>query len=489
LNFKQLALALMIFSVFSRQAFARNDDLKTLINNVKDGVILCGYLDKADVISTLNKCGLKSGANDDLIKLGLNGLGAFENVIFSEALKLQKAKNKCLVDQLEQVAQVSEKRDLFIAQSSIVWLRYKKASLILERCDLLQARLAQLPENSWGSAPKNQNELLNWAEKKKSNQRKYLHENLNYPLDWANYCLEEKNIKNLKVLQQQSALAMPVLPDKKLLEIIESERNSLVHEKTGKPLSDLDILTEDIESLPVELRSSKELLAKLNQYFSKIHDQRSQMNKILDAENGNQSSKASEDLRDHLYEDGTLNEVLLSYGLSSSDDPATRKLVRCLMHRYERSMGTDIAGVLLATLLFRGSYGKLISPRSAAYFGAIDQFGPDVIKSCMQLIDKKSAAAQTKLKSVATVNSEVNKKLLPQGLSYGIYTIADDIESCQQLNQQRSSVNSDYARLCLYDAAMVVAPIKIGMALMATKEPALQLIDHVTGPKEKMKGK
>jgi hypothetical protein len=334
-------LLVFIFAI-SLNCWGKNNGISTFFNQVDLG----GGCELGP------RCGSQ---NLDLPRLVRSSQQIVEKNAFQKAAEIQTNKDQCFLDQATKVVNDQKFADFMLNALMRVWLSYKKTELILKTCEKIQN--TQIVER---------NQL--------SNRKK-----TQFDPKWAEFCNDENQVKPLLASKELFKLALPFLQSQEALEVMEKWRLNLTIKKTAKALSDEDILAmkiynftgrgsdpESAETIAYnkslfdsseKAKAMAEKSEELNQYsvkfkitkglendymdlFKKLYqERRTSLEKLYRAKNKSQDGKTyilDQNLKDYIYEEGSLKEALESSGNENSIAG------KCIMAEYEPSIKGEL---------------------------------------------------------------------------------------------------------------------------------------------------
>ena len=273
---------------------------------------------------------------------------------FQKAAEIQFNKDQCFLDQALTVTNDQSAKDYVLISLSRVWLSYKKTELIIGICEKIQNEKL---------ISKNQPSRI--ARKK-------------FDPKWEAFCNDAGKLQPLLASKELFKIALPFLQSQDAIDLMEKWRQNITIKKTGKALSDADLLQMKIYSfqlatdnpdsaetiaynqavkLDVENAKSKaEDRKELNQFslnfkitkglendytalFKKLYDQRKASLEKLARTKNNVSGvyNLDDSLKDYIYEEGSLKEAL------ETSEMADTVVGKCIMSQYEPTMVGELA--------------------------------------------------------------------------------------------------------------------------------------------------
>lgn len=424
----------------------------------------------------------------------------FERAVFSRAAEIQLKKDSCLIDQLCVLSHAddskkdkdgkvdcnghkvkvnrAERKDRYIAMLALAWLGKKKAELILRAC-----RTYFLPGSLVASGLQKM-KIPAVYEK------------------WRGVCSEKSNVDALKEVDTIYSMLLPVASSSRLFDVIEKNRHYLTNVETGFPLSDVDILSHDftdkegkpkmgffgihngMDSVfrPQVTHELERMIAERQDLFKKTGMFAKAKHSVM--------SPIEADVKDYLFREGTVDQVLEESGQISEDENGDRTETAgasCIHSRYQESMGGAIVdftvNMLLGGGLAKGFLNKAaataaekglavigqseiasIGSKVGAGFATALDLKRQVVRSCLSLGYRSqnldAIGDQVKRLRVADMDNEPSN-----------YIFAFDDEetpNCSSESEKKRLANERHRVNCIKDAFFSIAPIQIALPLILT---------------------
>lgn len=301
----------------------------------------------------------------------------YENLIFNQALWLQKQKDLCLEQQMKSLfdPKNSKQRDTWVLKIVELWLAKRQMELVLKTCH----------DQFYGRGRLESSEIERYGQEeaqRRSDQRALARSQDLGPKaePWRKLCFDHKELTRG---QEQVALltaALPFLSDPEFLKIIEKNRH-VIRKRTnqpvpseylrdiGTPLSDADLLTMEwtlpsLESLVVPYKVvAPSLTDDLRKHFSSVVAKRKNLNAQMDKDRRTPFGGMSDAQKQYLFEEGSVALALEDAGELAGGKPTNA--AACLTARYEKTLVGDLLdlGVTSAgigALVKIGNMAKLI---------------------------------------------------------------------------------------------------------------------------------
>jgi hypothetical protein len=466
---KTLFLASFILcALFSPKSLAKNPFVASVYNEVRVGRF-CGMTNDKDLRSAGYRCSILGEAE----KLASGRAALFEALVFKETTTAQVEKNKCLIDRLAILKDPGQKQ-LFknwYAQIALAWLGYKKSDLILEKCLVTSV-------------------LTDRVNYRKAHPEYYLNSRqppTSVSKEWQSFCSNKKELDALWVARSLFTSTIPILSSPTFLDLMEKNRNEISIRKTGKPISDGEILGLDLSSdfsANVRVRLDKEMEHSLKHEIDNLTLERAGINKKL-ANPG--LLGLSQEVKDFMFNDGTVYQTLKKDGLitdhfvsfneSARDPDAISEGAACLLAKYEPT----IAGSLIdffGTSLIIGEVGLAFESEkylkdTSALKKAKDAFQTGaIVYGVPQLLIQAVSACTSSPSHWNTFNFAKESRLfdiakagdLPPDVGFTT-ALADDklkeVKTCKGGADQGLTLSSFNHSLCLKNALLSLLPMHI----------------------------
>jgi len=351
-----LWIVLSIFFI-SSPTFAKNGDFTSFANQLAAGQH-CNDVVPGDIRNAGYKCRPLSATNRE----ESNPTLIFESLVFDEASANQVLKNNCVMEKTKTLMGQGRWRDTWTKILIHNWLLAKKTDEILKFCRTRYwDRLANTDENlPPGEAfDKFMNrEIQTWPSRKE----KILEDAKLF----KNKCLDTKLM--IVAAQGKDILTetMPGVSSPEFFKILDEKQKHIINRRTNKPLTNSDIMRTDLADLSfLNFDHASPLFEALDQKNLGIYTQRAEMNGRIDA--AQKSGEMSQELKDEIYEDDTVKELLREKKLVPSDPKAKtmNPAVSCLLSRYEPNLIADTAELIGTSIVTGGVIGVAVNSTKA----------------------------------------------------------------------------------------------------------------------------
>ncbi len=342
MNLKIRPIFLIAAWVLTQHEFARGENslLATAWNQFEAGRF-CGQTTEKDIVDAGFSCfdrnkdfhrGWYMNTSSDILQW----------LIFDEAAKRHLEQTKCLRDRLVEIHKSEDAQFSWTTMLTSAWLGYKKAQLSLAICDrFIFSPVAQQ------NAPPSEGAI----EKYKA------------------ICQNPDKMEALRGARDIFKQNIPVFGSDEALDFFETHRNSLVSEKTGKPISDREILESDfttLEAFPIDFDKIQPDLKKL--LWKSLGEKALEASRLYKARSPDGSFNLSKKQRDDLYEAGVVAEVMRDRSLIHPNQAGEVTLKKketvsagavCILSKYEPNLKAEIAEFILWSLIIGAPYMRV----------------------------------------------------------------------------------------------------------------------------------
>ncbi len=437
-------LVFFIFYALSRPAWAENNIFIRTYSGIANNR-LCKLVTENDVKSINSNC--KYSSNNPFI----TSEQIYEWTIFQMSAKHQLKKNQCIEERTNILLKSDELMDQWTNALAVSWLGLKKTQLILERCEQISLQGRMLP----------------FYTKRPSIDPK-----------WLEICDNESTRASLDTAKNIFQFSLPINSSPEFFEVFEKHRSTLISKKTGKPLTDFEILNSDlsntsfIETNPNGIRALKN---DIKQKFLTLTDERKKMSAKINNSLDTKTNTYDLDFatRDYLFDDDTVMETLEKAGqLKASPGQPTEFATgaKCIVNHYEHSVGGEFAELALLSVFFYrflpaktfglGAVKNFKTLAKATSIAAIPagtfQALRETIKTCKfsQYQDTKLVGQKSKQTTAFIAADKLPKNV---GFSaYEIELLKDGASSCVGMDD--NLMLGDFKRFsCVQNALMSIA--------------------------------
>lgn len=320
-----------------------NPFVKTYIGITNSRV--CGIVSRDDVKALGKDCPPYPGNT-----LFTTSEALFEWTIFQTSANLQLQKNKCIIERSEVLLKSDHLMEQWINALTVSWLGKRKSELILQKCkevnfntnERIGARL------NIGFTPRS-----------------------TVDPQWLKICEDPNTLVTLSSAANIFEYSLPITSSPQFFDNMESHRDAVIYKKTGKPITNEEILNSDITNLSFILLDSNELkslVKDITKDFKAVSDERKEMRlKILSTrEPKNKTFNIDDATKEYIFDDDTVFEVLEKTGQLESDfiTGDTVKMsngAKCILNHYEHSFDAEITELLALSIFFSKVISKAFS--------------------------------------------------------------------------------------------------------------------------------
>jgi hypothetical protein len=333
-----LALFILLLSFSPLKTNAENSYFVSAWNQVKSNNF-CGNV-QMDSLKGSGVC--DRGTSPEDYKRSASRL--FEDFAFKNAAPIEVAKNKCQMEKLKVITGNGRLRDTWTKTLLQVWLMQKKAKLVLAECknkffnkiDPIQAKQLS-PKKAYLEKVKKEIEIYpERAKDIRSANDKYL-----------NICFDPKAIAAMKNVEAIAESSVPGISSARLFKMVDNNQNLIKNSKTGKPLTDSDLLNNDLSDLSfLDFNNCSPLFDKIDKYNKDIYNEKAEINKKLTSK-----KPLDDDLKEMLFKSGSVTDALERNNLLVDSTGRPNPGAVCLVNRYEPNILADTAEFAGTTLI------------------------------------------------------------------------------------------------------------------------------------------
>jgi hypothetical protein len=464
-------------------SLAENSFFASAYNQVRNGRT-CGQVTRSD----LKKAGFTCGFGNPIDEISISSWEIFEWNVFQLGAESQIDKNDCLTEQITALMKDEKLLKTWFSQLTAAWMGMKKSELILEKCQSEVTKRAS-PEN-----------IRQYGYKK-------AYEMSNNPLgkEWDAMCFDNDKINALKAARSLFPFALPVVSNPEFFKIMEKHRKMIVNKKTGKPLTDEELLKADLQDLSfMKLKLETNFENDMKDSLSKLSSERTSITKQIKDSKTDGSYRLSDNIKDYIFQDETIYQTLSEKNLMAADyagldktksddpkigieDPSKVPVSNgafCILAKYEPTLTGEIidfaaTSVIAGGVIFKALKGtKYLADLSKAgqvkkslgYGLALNGYpmmAKQVFNSC------GGNDAHTAKKVVSASKSEVLASIqasnLPSEVGYGTWNLEVDPKqtpSCKKAEDKNLMLNKKYKSNCFLDSLLAVSPLKISLPVI-----------------------
>lgn len=431
-----------------------------LVNNISSGGYLCGRVSGEQVERFSHRYGLSPIAMRSTDQR--SALEQFEAILFENSRKLFRDKTRCMSDYAAAVTDSADAIDEIRQTMALVWLNKKKASLILRECDVIMNEIALLGLQRVGSVSGYSPDTYGVENLARRNPR--------IKKEYFSVCMNNQQVSGLRSLVLLADRSLPVFSSRELMKLMEHHRQSLVSKRTLRPVTDGEILTMDLESeqalVRFDPRGRERLEGEVRAYLRAKATQRQALSESL------RTKSFSRQLLQELYDDGSVDELLLRSGIGATalaQDPELNRMVSCVRADYDTSLLGTSLDFIAVFALSRAGLSKVSALRGAPAFlkdalAASVAGAPAIIKSC--LASNRITEHFSGLSRNHTVG--VHKSHLPPGLDVDIYSLEsvplESVPACSRMQYDHIFLDQSLATSCVEEAVYNILPLGMGLS-------------------------
>jgi hypothetical protein len=321
-----LGLVCINISILSLDVHAENAWFVSLWNQAETKKF-CRQVKAEDVRHLANQCYGPQRLDDK--NLNLIADDVLRWVIYQEAIKLQVQKDQCLIAQLQLLRNENQGCNLWHQKTIMAWLASRQAQLKTEICE----RNKEQPE-------------------------------------FAKNCLDIAKSDLMKNPDSLFRMSIPLVNNADLLHDIDKNRKDILvkipapgHAITNKEILGLDLSREEqLQNLGISCKG--EMIRHLNLQLQELEQERKDMLDEIQKTKPINSSKydLSEDIKDRLYAEGTLHQVLNQEGLLSLNGEAKQKTpaAACVLAYHDENLTAELTEFTGTTAVGFATSAKLL---------------------------------------------------------------------------------------------------------------------------------
>lgn len=357
LQFFFAILSLILILVQPTSLQATNDWFVSLFNQVKDDKF-CRQVTADDVYN------LPLKENCELRKLDpknmtLIGDDVLVWIVEQEAVKLKLNKDRCLKSILHQITADPSKCGVWHILSAKAWLLKRRAELTYDLCRkfLDVQHMTRIPK--YDSPPPEESVQQLWRNKIR----------LDSHLKLNKTCSNPDTLAVLKNSNSLFELMIPYLQSDAFFKIIETQRaDILMSTPNPHPLTDQEILDIDFSKFnsttakQIKFKADSQLCQKINKEIKSYEDKTGET--ITSFENSLEKGSTyhlSDDLKDKIYEDGSLMQSLEDLKLVGEDNKEFSVGAACVMSHYKPSAKGEATEFILSSAVNWLTAAKFLS--------------------------------------------------------------------------------------------------------------------------------
>lgn len=282
--------------------------------------------------------------------------------VFQSSAEMQLQKNLCIQQRLDVLMHSPKLVKTWFKFVAKAWLGKKKAELILSKCGEISyntnKRLGARINPNFTPSPATPEQSKNPHSLKSSIDKK-----------WLDLCADKNALATLAVADNLFDHALPVIGSPEFFNVVEENRSVILNKNTGKPITEAEILGADLSNLKFLAVDDKKMEAVRGEMKQKMALLRSERRDVNIKLKNNRDKKGifnnlDEPMRDYLFEDGTVYEVLKRSNQMVTSDLTGETIemssgAKCIMNSYELSIGGDMAEIVGGSFLLGATFAKL----------------------------------------------------------------------------------------------------------------------------------
>lgn len=452
-------LTILSILLLSLPGYSGNDLLISAYNQAFVFKKFCAEV-KPDEVKSCYSMAQKDINKNQLLKTSFNTGQIVENLIFQEAVKIESQKSLCLQNKLNLLRTDQDYFVSFKVQSAFTFLRYKKAELMLEKCNNI-------------NNPRN--------------LKLQIHQ------DWLSVCKNKKTMDSLKAAKDLFLLSLPTLNSEEILTEAEKYRKAFINKTTRKPVSDEELLKNDFRDaswMTIESEKtsddSKNFSESLQKIIEKQELDRAEIVKELEKKVNSDFFLLSTNQKDYLYEDGAVEDALIKYNMIK-EDPFTLEQTysngaACILSKLQPAPGVELAefavtllGATLSAPKVMARLGRIKKMAPAIQKGTlvlgVNMLTPGIIKNCADKSGTRDSLPNTRIMDRI---GALNPSHLPETIAYSRKTF-EDLDLDPKLEKSCHGDGSAYQRqpgsllansrflTCAANMALSILPLKYSL--------------------------
>lgn len=475
-------------------SYAENSLFASIYNQIKNDR-KCGQVTKSDLKNAGFTCENRNPTDiNNFLPWAI-----FEWNVFQLGAASQIDKNNCLNEQMTALFNDEQLLRTWFSQLTAAWMGMKKSNLILMQC---HSKVKKRPSRG---------DVMNTGLKKTSK----IGDN-SLGDEWDAICSDSQKISALKAASSLFPYALPVVSDPGFFEIMEKNRKMIVNRKTGKPISDEDLLKADLQDLSfMKLIIDTKFVSEMKESLSNLYSERSSITKQIMESKRNGSYELSDELKEYIFEDETVYQVLSEQNLIGTDysdldktkpekpnfeASSERKQTTyqekqiadfnkvpvsngafCILAKYEPTLTGELidfaaTSVIAGGIIFKSLKGikyleglstlKQIG-KSTGFGFALNSY-PMMAKQVYNSCGGNDAHTSKKVVSASKteVLASIQGSNLPSEVGYGTWNLELDPKltpSCKKTENKNLMLNKKYKSNCFLDSLLALSPLKISL--------------------------
>lgn len=481
---------------------AENSFFASAYNQIRNGRA-CGEVSRSD----LKQAGFACGSENPVYKVFKRSWEIYEWNVFQLGAENQIHKNDCQNEQVTVLLRDKTLLKTWFSQLAAAWMGLKKSELILKKCNTeLFSRLQPSFVRRYGERIAYQKTV----EADVFESRKPLEK------EWVDLCLDKEKMSALKAAASLFPTALPVVSDPEFFKTMEKHRKMIVNKKTGKPLTDDDLIKENLHDLSfIKLKLETQAETEIKDKMSMVTDERASITKKIRESKKDGSYHLSSSLKEYMFQDETIYQTLIENKLmgagyqdidntkradsgsgfsNDSDRLNTDNLQRdegnkvpvsngafCILAKYEPTLTGEVIDFAATSAIAGGIIFKAI--KGAKYVSSLSTVGkfkksmgygmavtgyPIMAKQIFNSCGGNDAYTAKKVVSASkTANFASDQSSnLPDEVGYGAWNLTVDpnqIPSCKNVEDKNLMLNKNYKSNCALDSLLAVSPLMISL--------------------------
>jgi len=473
-----LFISLLFFLFQPCISLAENSFFASAYNQIRNGRA-CGQVNQSD----LKNAGFACGSGNSINKITLSSWEIFEWNVFQLGAENQINKNDCQNEQIAVLMKDEKLLKTWYSQQAAAWMGMKKSELILKKCTTdVFSRLQPSFVRRYGERGAYEKAV----EGDVFQLRKPLEK------EWLDLCLDKEKMSALKAAASLLPMALPVVSNTEFFKIMEQHRKMIVNRKTGKPLTDGDILKADLQDLSfMKLKLEAHFENKMKESLSELSNERASITQEIRESKKDGSYRLSDNLKEYIFQDETIYQTLIEKNLMSADYTGIDKTndsisngAFCILAKYEPTLIGEIIDFAATSAFAGGIIFKAIKgtkyveglstmgqlKKSASYGMAATGYpmmAKQVFNSCggNDAYTAKKVVSASKNEDLASIQASD----LPNEVGYSTWSLEVDpqlIPSCKKTEDKNLMLNKNYKSSCFLDSLLAVSPLKISLPVI-----------------------
>ncbi|MEK6628064.1 MAG: hypothetical protein AABY53_05515 [Bdellovibrionota bacterium] len=462
LRLKQLFYFCILILNFEPLAQAENNLFIKTVNGITKSRN-CGFVKKED----LKNLACSNRYPHSLISYFNFNEEIFEWSVFQSSAELQLRKNLCIEQRTTEIMKSDDLYSEWFKRLTFSWLGQRKAQLMVSHC-------AKIKYNT--------NERLGARLNAEFTPRASIDKK------WLDICENEEKLDQIAAADGIFQYSLPAISGSEFFDIMKDNREVIRNKKTGKAITDQEILetdfSGDINKLFYLSASRKDQIKKkIKESIAGLVNERKAMNTRLEGNKNKRTGNIylSDADKDYIFDDDTVNEYLLNSGHIPNEHTGKGRLstgAKCILNRYESNFGAELAEMLLFSL----SYGvgnlknvkleQFIKMKNFGKMLLMGSFPAGLFIGLQETIKVCSSDKYTNTKIIDQAKGQTKAletgDKLPKDFAYTAYDIdipEEKTPACQGL--PKNVIINDFKRSnCLTNALLSLGPMQLALPVL-----------------------